>query len=73
MGQKLIEEMYEKNEKIDDFGSNQLLLLSPLKKSFEIKSISKKVLNSKNIYELRKILKRYQIIKISRFYKKLMN
>ena len=57
MGQKLIEEMYEKNEKIDDFGSNQLLLLSPLKKSFEIKSISKKVLNSKNIYELRKILK----------------
>ena len=58
MGQKFIKEMYEKNEKIIDFGSSQLLFLSPLKKSFETKLINKKVLNSKNIYELRKILQK---------------
>ena len=58
MGQKLIEKMYEKNEVVKNFDSDKSLLLSPLKETIKTKSINKRILNSKNIYELRKILKK---------------
>tara|TARA_Y100000590_G_scaffold450482_1_gene590224 strand:+ start:4678 stop:5835 length:1158 start_codon:yes stop_codon:yes gene_type:complete len=58
IGQKVIEKLYEKEESITYFSRDRSLLKTPLKQFISIKNIDNKVLNSKNINQLRSVLKK---------------